>query len=159
MGNASAGERAHRAMREEIWIMAREPRPLSERISEFVERYSKLPSRSERAVEREVFGTDTGVVSYTTPAQADVLGKALSLRAGARLLDVGAGTGWPGLYLSEQTGCETVLSDVPADAMRQAAANGAKQGLSHLCSFLRAGGAQLPFRSESFDAVVHADVL
>ena len=36
-----------------------------------------------------------------------------------RLLDLGAGRGWPGLYLAVRTGCQVVLSDVPLEGLRQ----------------------------------------
>ena len=59
-------------------------------IAEFVARYAKPLTRAERQIEHEVFGTAAGIVSYTTPAQADVLAEALGLDAGTLLLDVGA---------------------------------------------------------------------
>jgi ubiquinone/menaquinone biosynthesis C-methylase UbiE len=52
-----------------------------------------------------------------------------------------------------------VLTDVPRAALQDAAAGAYRQGLRHTTSFLLANGAQLPFRPQSFDAVVHTDVL
>ena len=127
-------------------------------IAEFVARYAKPLTRAERQIEHEVFGTAAGIVSYTTPAQADALAGALGLDAGTLLLDVGAGAGWPGLYLAERRGCRVVLTDVPGDAMRMAAARAAKRGLEG-CSFAQANGGRLPFRGRSFDAAVLSDVL
>ena len=37
----------------------------------------------------------------------------LGLGPGRRLLDVGGGQGWPGLYLARQTGCTVVRTPVP----------------------------------------------
>jgi cyclopropane fatty-acyl-phospholipid synthase-like methyltransferase len=62
-------------------------------------------------------------------AHADALARALRLSASDRLLDVGTGRAWPGLYLAART--SVVVS----------AASG------------------LPFRARSFDAVIHTDVL
>jgi cyclopropane fatty-acyl-phospholipid synthase-like methyltransferase len=133
---------------------------LATRLKEFAAYYGRGKSRAERAVEREVFGTNEGIHSYTTPAQADQLAEALALRPGLRMLDVGAGFGWPGLYLARTTGCDAVLTDVPAGAVRSAAASAyRRRSLWRRCTFALASGDRLPFRSRSFDAVVHSDVL
>ena len=128
-------------------------------LEDFLKYYGRQPSRAELAIERDVFGVNAGIISYTTPAQADLLAEALRLRPGVRLLEVGAGTGWPGLYLAKHSGCDAVLSDVPFSAIRTAAARAIKEGVSERCSFAAASGMQLPFRPRSFDAVVHSDVL
>ena len=136
------------------------PKRLPGRLDDFVAYYGRRPSRSERAVEREVFGSNEGINSYTPPAQADMLAVALGLGPGMRLLDVGAGFGWPGLYIARRTGCEVVLADVPAGAIRSAAARAYRsRSLWRQCSFALASGGQLPFRPRSFDAVAHSDVL
>ncbi len=128
-------------------------------LDDFLKYYGRPPSRAELAVEREVFGVNAGIISYTTPAQADLLAEALELRPGLRLLEVGAGTGWPGLYLAKRTGCEAVLTDVPFSGIRTAAARATKQRVFGRCAFAAASGTHLPFRSKSFDAVIHSDVL
>jgi ubiquinone/menaquinone biosynthesis C-methylase UbiE len=110
-------------------------------------------------VEREVHGVNAGITSYTTVAQADRLAQALGLRAGVLLLDVGAGNGWPGLRLAEQTGCDVVLTDVPAAGVYRAAARAIERRVEGRCAFAVASGTHLPFRARSFDAVVHTDVL
>ncbi|MEX0785258.1 MAG: methyltransferase domain-containing protein [Dehalococcoidia bacterium] len=133
---------------------------LATRLNEFAAYYGRGKSRAERAVEREVFGADEGINSYTTPAQADLLAETLALRPGLRLLDIGAGFGWPGLYIARKTRCEAVLVDIPAGAIRSAAARAyRRRPLWRRCTFARASGLHLPFRSRSFDAVVHSDVL
>lgn len=133
-------------------------RPL-DRVGEFVEFYRRPLSKAEQRVEREVFGASFGITSYTTVAQADRLAEALRLEPGLRLLDVGSGGGWPGLYLAQRTGCNVILTDVPREALRSAALQAANHNLGHQCAFAMAAGAALPFRSQTFDAVVHTDVL
>jgi len=139
--------------------MGDQPKLPRGRLGEFVKYYGKRPSRAELAVEREVHGVNAGINSYATPAQADLLAEVLGLRPGVRLLDVGAGFGWPGVYLAEQTGCDVFLTDVPASGVRAAAARASQRGVAGRCAFAVASGAHLPFRARSFDAVVHTDVL
>lgn len=126
---------------------------------DFLAYYGKKPTRAELAVEREVFGINAGIVSYTTPEQANELAGALELKPGVRLLEIGAGTGWPGVYLTKETNCEAVLTDVPAVGIRLAAKRAAQQGLQLNVAGVVAAGSRLPFRARSFDAVVHCDVL
>ena len=111
----------------------------------------------ERLVSREVFGTDDPVYGYTTPAQAADLVRHLQLAPGKRLLDIGAGLGWPGVHLARVSRCTAVLSDVPALALREAMRWARQEGVD--AAFVRATGGRLPFRPRSFDAIVHTDVL
>ena len=128
-------------------------------LADFLKGYAKGPSRAELQVEREVHGINAGITSYTTRAQADALAQVLGLGPGVSLLDIGAGSGWPSVYLARQTGCQAVLTDVPVDAIRTAAARAIKQGVFDTCSFAAASGTHLPFRKSAFDVVVHTDVL
>ena len=112
-----------------------------------------------RVVQREVFGADSWVRGYTTPAQVDLLAERLSLRPGLRILDVGAGLGWPSLYLAQRTSCEAVLTDVPEPGLRSAIGRAERLRVGRRSSLARASGTHLPFRPQSFDAVIHTDVL
>ena len=73
----------------------------------FDERYGEGQNEATVALERDVIGGDYGANSYTTRKQVDVLLERLELRRNQRLLDVGAGRGWPGLYLAKRSGCES----------------------------------------------------
>ena len=125
----------------------------------FAERYRIAPAEVSRQVELAVIGADWGANGYTTAAQADLLGRELALRPGVRVLDLGAGRGWPGLYLAATTGCQVVLSDVPIDGLRTAAARAARETLRARPGLVAASARGLPFAPASFDAVVHTDVL
>jgi cyclopropane fatty-acyl-phospholipid synthase-like methyltransferase len=110
-------------------------------------------------VERLVIGADYGADGYTTRAQADELARRLDLRPGVRLLELGSGRGWPGIHLARSSGCHVVLTDLPVAGLRVAAARAAVEGLTGRYGVAAASGAHLPFRAETLDAVVHADVL
>jgi cyclopropane fatty-acyl-phospholipid synthase-like methyltransferase len=106
-----------------------------------------------------VIGSDFGANGYTTVAQADLLAQRLDLAEGKRLLDVGSGRGWPGLYLSKTTGCTVVLTDLPDEAMRKATHRARSEGLSGRAHMVVSSGRRLPFGRASYDGIVHTDVL
>lgn len=126
--------------------------------SEFAERYSVGHHEVITAIERAVIGGDWGANGYTTLAQADELAERLGLDASKRLLDVGTGQGWPGLYLGKKTGCEVVMTDLPIEGLRSAAARAEQEGIRGLGAIV-CSARRLPFREGSFDALCHTDVL
>lgn len=110
-------------------------------------------------IERRVHGTDYGINSFTTRDQAEELVEKLGLTPEKRLLDLGSGSGWPGLYLAKQSGCAVVLCDLPVTGMDRARRRALREGIADQCQFVVGSGDKLPFRSGTFDAVTHADVL
>jgi 2-polyprenyl-3-methyl-5-hydroxy-6-metoxy-1,4-benzoquinol methylase len=125
----------------------------------FQQRYGNRPSLTARRIEQRVIGGDWGANGFTTMAQADTLASGLGLSSGDRLLDLGSGRGWPGLYLAARTGCRVVLADLPLEGLRVAADRAAEEGLAARTAVVAAAASGLPFRAGSFDAVIHADVL
>lgn len=110
-------------------------------------------------LERAVFGTDYGADGWTTVEQADKLGRQLEIGPDDRLLDIGSGRGWPGLYLSLTSGCTAVLTDQPVEGLRDARARAGRECISDRVFTVAASGQTLPFQSASFDVIVHSDVL
>ncbi len=110
-------------------------------------------------MERSVFGCDYGATSWTTRHEAENVGEMLALGPGRRLLEIGAGSGWPGLYLASMTGCEVALIDLPIEGLRVAAERAASDCIAERCFVAMADGAALPFGSGRFDAIFHSDVL
>ncbi|MDQ1710046.1 MAG: hypothetical protein QOG49_1431 [Frankiaceae bacterium] len=125
----------------------------------FTERYQVPCCGAPELVEQQVIGSVWGANGYTTRAQADELLARLDLSPGMRLLDLGAGRGWPGLYLAEQSGCSVVLADLPYDGLATAVATAGDRGLAAQASAIVASARHLPLRRATFDAVVHTDVL
>ncbi|HET7311450.1 MAG TPA: class I SAM-dependent methyltransferase [Mycobacteriales bacterium] len=122
-------------------------------------RHALATHEATRVVEAEAVGTDYGNAGFTTRAQADLLADLLELKPTDRLLDVGSGAGWPGLYLAGRSGCSVVVSDISDTGMVQARRRAAADGMSDRARAVVATARQLPFRPEQFDAIVHTDVL
>jgi len=110
-------------------------------------------------IERAVCGSDYGGTSWTTRTEADDISARMRLGPGKRLLDLGAGSGWPGLYLARRSGCDVTLADLPVDGLQAAKQRAAGDGLTGAKWFVACDGASLPFANRSFDAIQHADVL
>ena len=112
-----------------------------------------------REIEHRVRGSDYGATSWTTREQAEQAAARLGLGRGRRLLELGAGSGWPALFLATLSGCDVVLTDPPLSGLRVARERAARDGLDGRCSALVADGAALPFADHSFERIHHADVL
>jgi len=132
---------------------------VASRCNDFTRDYEIGQAEALIELERAVLGVDYGATSWTTREEAARFAQALGLRPGMRLLDVGSGSGWPGLFLAASTGCDAVLSDVPATGLRVAARRAAADGLAGRCEVVQASAAALPFAAASFDAISHCDVL
>lgn len=110
-------------------------------------------------VEREVMGSDYGATSYTTSTEAERIGHLLNLGPGKRLLDVGAGTGWPGLFLARTADCHTTLLDGPLSGLEFAVKRIERDRLKKRSMVVAGDGKLMPFAGGSFDAICHCDVL
>ena len=130
-----------------------------EQAESFAATYQFAQTPVMRELERSFCGCDYGGTSWTTQEEAEQLARLLKLGPGVRLLEVGAGSGWPALYLAKTTGCDTTLTDVPLEALRIAARRAASDGLSGPSRVAVANGAALPFVDGWFDAISHSDVL
>src|SRR5690349_9642810 len=68
----------------------------------------------------------------------------LQLGPGKRLLDVGTGRGWPGLYLAQQTGCHVIGTDLPVEGLEVARRRARDERIGQRVSLAVAGAADLP---------------
>ena len=133
-----------------------EERELSER---FANEYRQAQTPVILDLERAVCGCDYGGTSWTTRDEAEQMSRLMGLAKGKRLLELGAGSGWPALYLAGLTGCDATLADLPHEGIRIAADRVAKEPVHGEVLFAVADGACLPFQHDHFDAISHSDVL
>ncbi len=124
--------------------------------TEFRERFRLVTDPTMLRAERNVIGGDYGALSYTTMGQADELARCLNLGRGRTLLDIGAGSGWPGSYLAASTGCTAILTDPTIEGMTVAAERSLRDGLD--TTTVVATGTPLPFKEGVFDASTSSDV-
>ena len=127
--------------------------------ADFAERYRGRASTTILdEVEREVIGEAWGANGFTTIGQAKELGRRLDLSIDSRLLDVGSGCGWPGLFLARQIGCEVAVTDLPTEGLEMATRRAGVEGLNFLGA-VACSARHFPFAKRSFDAIVHVDVI
>ena len=127
------------------------------------QRFEKAYRRSRvpviQKIGRKVCGCDYGGTSWTTRDQANKLITQLNLDKKSSLLDLGAGAGWPGMYLAKESGCTVSLVDLPEIGLQIAEKRAQEEGLARRVSVKVADAADLPFEKERFDAISHSDLL
>jgi len=128
-------------------------------LEHFRERYGAASTDIETSIEQRVVGGAWGANGYTTVDQANELARRLALEPGKRLLDLGTGRGWPGLYFAVTFGCDVIGSDMPLAALSKARRRADLERVGSRFLAVAAAGPRQPFRDRSFDAVVHTDVL
>ena len=109
-------------------------------------------------IERRVLGETWGANGYTTVAEADQMLDRLGLESDSRLLDLGSGFGWPGLYLARKSESEVVVTDLPIEGLEASVRRAQTENIRSLGA-VSCSGKYLPFADGSFDAIVHTDVL
>ncbi len=128
-----------------------------------VERFQSFYLRSQDPVmidiERRVCGCNYGGNSWTTRNEADGLIALLHLGSDTDLLEIGAGAGWPGLYMTNKSGCNVTLVDLPANGLKIAEQRAEQDGTFNRVKTVIADAAHLPFSDASFDAISHSDLL
>ena len=125
----------------------------------FSKKYEILQSDVMRGIERTVCGCDYGATSWTTLAEARRMHDLLGAKPGDQLLDVGSGSGWPGIYLAEQSGCDLTMVDLPLVGLKIALSRANEEQIGGSSIGSVGDAAALPFRSGAFDAIIHSDVL
>jgi hypothetical protein len=126
-------------------------------VERFREYYASSESEAIRELERRTLGVAFGGNGYTDTVQVQRFVSLLGVSRGDRLLELGSGAGWPGLYIAQQSGAEVVLSDVPWEGLVRGQYRGRHERIS--TDAVACLGTELPFRDMSFAGVTHSDVM
>ena len=126
-------------------------------VIQFNDYYRSADSPAVAELEHRVLGSSSGGNSFTDVADAHVLAELLHLDATSVLLDVGTGSGWPGVFFAQETGCQVILTDLAVDGLSVDAQRAIQEGVS--AELVAARGAALPFGPDTFDGVILSDVL
>lgn len=105
--------------------------------------YERTRAPIMRAIERQVCGCDYGGNSWTSKDQADALIRLLELGPDSDLIDLGAGTGWPGIYIAKTCGCSVTLVDLPEIGLQIALRRADVESREQLAQLLGAEDAKL----------------
>ncbi len=133
------------------------PDPGAELVERFRGYYAATPHPALRELEMRTLGADYGGNGYTDVEQAGRFVDLLGVGPGDRVLELGSGAGWPGLYLARASGCSIVISDVPWEGLAWGIRRGRDDGIA--VDAVACSGTDLPFRDRAFDGVTHSDVL
>lgn len=137
-------------------MTADSPAEESTSVEAFDARYRMVCSPALLRAEEKATGTRYGASSFTTLEQANRLAMLLQLAPGRTLLDVGAGAGWPGVYLGKSTGCNVISTDLTIEGPHVSSRWMRRDGVAGVS--LTASGTALPFRDNSVDTVTCSDV-
>lgn len=126
-------------------------------------RFDSLYDLSQSAVLQAVTDSVCGCgyigSSWTTRDEADTTLQQLGLGKSSRLLELGAGAGWPGLYLARQSGCHVTLVDLPQIGIALARQRAESDGMTNQVQAMVADATELTFAPETFTAINHSDLL
>ena len=122
--------------------------------------YGNYDSDAETAVRRAAYGEDIGQSSWMTAAEWLGFADRLSVHPGSHVLEVGSGSGGPGVYLAATRNCRVTGVEINPHGVRNAQRLAHARGVAERATFQAIdAGRPLPFPDETFDAVVSNDAM
>ena len=122
--------------------------------------YSHFTNSAEAAVRQQTYGEDIGQSSWMTAQEWLGFADQLKVTASTRVLEVGSGSGGPATYLAMKRGCRITGVDINQHGVQNGTQLAKARGLSDRVEFRAVdAGAPLPFKPDTFDAVVSNDAM
>ena len=122
--------------------------------------YGDFAGDAEAAVRRETYGEDLGQSSWMTAPEWLGFADQLGVRGDSDVLEVGSGSGGPGVYLAEQRGCRLTGVDLNEHGVQNANALAESRGVADRVRFqVVDASTPLPFADGRFDAVISNDAM
>lgn len=122
--------------------------------------YGDYTSDAEAAVRRETYGEDLGQTSWMTAPEWLELADRCGIGAGSDVLEVGSGSGGPGVYLAQQRGCRLTGVDINRHGVENANSLATARGVADRVQFQVVDASEpLPFPDGRFDAIVANDAM
>jgi ubiquinone/menaquinone biosynthesis C-methylase UbiE len=120
--------------------------------------YDNFAQEVERQVRAETYGEDLGQTGWMTAEEFRRFLGFLELKRGARLLEVGFGSGGCSLYAAEVVGLQVTGIDINENGVRNARELADSKGLAEQVWFERIDASRpLPFADSAFDAIFSND--
>jgi len=121
----------------------------------------RMDSPANRLLRDSIWGKDLdiGQQSFITPRYLDDMIRHLGIGPETHLLDVGAGTGGPAVYIANATGCRVTgveINEVGVEVSNRLAADA---GLSDRVTVVQGDAHTIPFEDETFDAGLSLNVM
>jgi len=122
--------------------------------------YGHFSSDVEAAVRHAAFGEDIGQSSWMTAAEWLQFADRAQVRADSHVLEVGSGSGGPGVYLAASRGCSVTGVDINEHGVQNGRQLAAARGLGDRVTFQTVDASRpLPFPDATFDAVLSNDAM
>ncbi len=133
---------------------------MSARVDLYDNAYANYGSEVYQQIRTETYGQDLGQTSWVTTEESNEIPRKLRLQASSSVLEIGCGSGGYALHLAETVGCSIVGLDVNEPGVHNANQLATASGLAARAHFQNGDASKnLPFESETFDAVFANDVL
>ncbi|MBQ0868625.1 methyltransferase domain-containing protein [Streptomyces sp. A73] len=97
---------------------------------------------------------DDSSIEEATNRFTDMLAARLRVGPGDRVLDAGCGIGKPAIQVARTTGAEVLGISISPHQVEQAGERAEREGMADRVSFQHVNAMDMPFESESFDAVL-----
>ena len=122
--------------------------------------YADFASNAEAVVRRETYGEDMGQSSWLTAPEWLRFADQLGVGADSEVLEVGSGSGGPGIYLALARGCRLTGVDLNEHGVKNGNALAEARGVADQVRYQVVDASQaLPFPADRFDAIVSNDAM